>query len=91
MIPFFVLVVPNGDDGCAVMLLLLLIMPPPPPRTLLPQAVVARHRSPAALLAVVSLISLSLYSLSTIISISIVVVKMCLNLRFDGKSHAFPF
>ena len=71
MIPFFALVVPNGDDG-AVMLLLLLFVPPVPPRTLLPQAalVVVRHKSAAALLAVVSLISLSLSTIISSITIS---------------------
>jgi hypothetical protein len=84
MIPFFALVVPNGDDG-AVMLLLLLFVPPPPvpPRTLLPQAavVVVRHKSPAALLAVVSLISLSLSLFTSIRS-----KKLCLNLKTSTQS-----
>ena len=89
MIPFFALVVPNGDDG-AVMLLLLLFVPPPPvpPRTLLPQAavVVVRHKSTAALLAVVSLISLSL-SLFTIIRSK----KLCLNLKTSTQKSAASF
>ena len=82
MIPFFALVVPNGDDG-AVMLLLLLFVPPVPPRTLLPQAavVVVRHKSPAALLAVVSLISLSLSLFTSIRS-----KKLRLNLKTSTQS-----
>ena len=89
MIPFFALVVPNGDDG-AVMLLLLLFVPPPPvpPRTLLPQAavVVVRHKSPAALLAVVSLISLSLSLFTSIRS-----KKLCLNLKTSTQKSAASF
>jgi len=83
MIPFFALVVPNGDDDGAVMLLLLLFVPPVPPRTLLPQAavVVVRHKSPAALLAVVSLISLSLSLFTSIRS-----KKLCLNLKTSTQS-----
>lgn len=88
MIPFFALVVPNGDDDGAVMLLLLLFVPPVPPRTLLPQAavVVVRHKSPAALLAVVSLISLSLSLFTSIRS-----KKLCLNLKTSTQSLPLPF